>query len=205
MFDLPETLIETPSETSGAEYALAKRHAPILYFDKLEPFLPVTVGYTVFTAAGESASFGRTVGLPEGATTAVEYAVWWDWDIQHLYELEHLWVYLDANENLVSGEGSFHGGFRALETKDKQIPSEQGRLVAYAEPGKHAFAGRATQLGGRRLITEVCCLALAGDGEVLINPLFEGRISASRLQRRLTRRFMKAHAFTPSYEVFKKS
>ena len=183
---------------------LAKRHAPILYFDRLEPFFPVAVGYTVFTAAGESSSFKRTVQLPEGVTTAIEYAVWWDWDIQHLYELEHLWVYLDADENIVSGEGSFHGGFRSLESDDKKTPVKDGRLVAYSEPGKHAFAGRPVQLGGRRLITEVCCQSLAGSGDVLINHMFEGRINANLLRRRLTRRFMKAHAFTPSYDFSKK-
>jgi len=199
-FDLPET----PAETPNSEYALAKRHAPVLYFDRLEPFFPVVVGYTVFTAEGESLSFKRTVQLPEGVTTAIEYAVWWDWDIQHLYELEHLWVYLDADEQLVAGEGSFHGGFRILEDKDEKTPVEQGRLVAYAEPGKHAFAGRPAQLGGRRLITEVCCRGLAGNGDVLINHMFEGRITVSPLQRRLTRRFMKAHAFTPSYDFSKR-
>lgn len=196
MFELPEP----PAETPNSEHALAKRHAPILYFDRLEPFLPVAVGYTVFTAAGESPSFKRTIPLPEGVMTAVEYAVWWDWDIQHLYELEHLWVYLDVDENIVSGEG----GFRILESNDKKMPLEQGRLVAYSEPGKHAFAGRPAQLGGRKLITEVCCRGLAGNGDVLVNDMFEGRINASRLQRRLTRRFMKAQAFTPSYDFAKR-
>ena len=199
MFELPSP----PPETHTAEHALAKRHAPVLYFDRLEPFLPVAVGYTVFRNGGDSSSFKRSAELPEGVTTAIEYAVWWDWDIEYLYELEHLWVYLDADEQLVLSEGSFHGGFRVLQACD-QTPTEQGRLVAYAEPGKHAFAGRPAQLKGRRLSTEVSCRGLAGNGDMLINPMFENQIKASPLQRRLTRRFIKAHSFTPSYEFSKR-
>ena len=185
------------------DHALAKRHAPVLYFDRLEPFLPVAVGYTVFTAAGESPSFGRTVQLPEGVTTAIEYAVWWDWDIQHLYELEHLWVYLDVGDNLVLGEGSVHGGFQVLKDNDK-TPSEHGRLVAYAEPGKHAFAGHAAQIRRLKPLTKEICIGLAGSGEVLINDMFSGQIQATALQRRLSKRYMQAHAAVPSYDFSKR-
>ena len=194
------TLPEPPAETPTDEHALAKRHAPVLYFDRLEPFLPVAVGYTVFTKDGTSPSFKRTVELPESVTTAIEYAVWWDWDIQHLYELEHLWVYLDADENLVLGEGSSHGGSRALHNENEKTPSEQNRLIAYSEPGKHAFSGHLKQVLERGLITRASCDVLAGSGDVLINHMFEGQIQASPLQRRLTKRYMKAHAFTPSYD-----
>jgi hypothetical protein len=40
------------------------------------------------------------------AALAIEYAIWWDWDIGHLYELEHVWVYLDADRQVIRGEAS---------------------------------------------------------------------------------------------------
>jgi len=200
MFDLPSV----PQEVFNDEHALAKRHAPVLYFDTLEPFLPCAVGYTVFTVEAASSSFKRTINLPEGVTTAIEYAIWWDWDIQHLYELEHLWVYLDANENLIRTEASFHGDFHDLATKTGETPTEKGRAVAYSEPGKHAFAGQAAQLKKLEPLNKESCTSLAGKGDVLINHMFEGKIRASRLGRRLTKRYMKAHAFTPSYDFSKR-
>lgn len=193
------TLPAPPEERRNTEQALAKRHAPVLYFDQLEPFLPVAVGYTVFTRDAGSASFKRRIELGD-AVTAIEYAIWWDWDIQHLYELEHFWVYLDADENLIRSEASFHGDFHDLQTETGTAPSEQGRALAYSEPGKHAFAGQVVQQKKLEPLNKESCTRLAGRGDVLINQMFEGRITATALGRRLTKRYMKAHAFAPSYD-----
>ena len=98
--------------------ALAARYAPIILFDLREPFLPLAAGYTLFTADAPSPSFLREITL--GATDrppaqlAIEYAIWWDWDIQHLYELEHVWVYLDAAGRVIHAEASWHGGFQPM-------------------------------------------------------------------------------------------
>ncbi|HUV88741.1 MAG TPA: hypothetical protein VMY80_03740, partial [Anaerolineae bacterium] len=95
--------------------ALAARYSPILRFDTREPFLPLAAGYTIFRQDGPSPSFqrGRQVELaPPGqppASFAIEYAIWWDWDIGHLYELEHVWVFVDAQGRVVRGEASWHG------------------------------------------------------------------------------------------------
>ncbi|MEM7737520.1 MAG: HAD family hydrolase [Deinococcota bacterium] len=203
-------LVPVPSETvndvqSNDVHKLVKRHAPILYFDRLEPFLPCAVGYTVFTSDAESASFKRHIKLPEGVNTAIEYAIWWDWDIQHLYELEHLWIYLDKNDKLVYCEGSFHGKFHVLEpssdeTSSNQPSSESGRAKAYSEPGKHAFFANPSALADLRHINQQSCGKLAGKGDVLINDMFADVMTASAQQRRLCKRYMQAHAFDPSYE-----
>ncbi|MDP9374187.1 MAG: hypothetical protein M3Q65_17375 [Chloroflexota bacterium] len=96
------------------DLALALRYAPIVHLDRLDPFLPTFAGYTIFRRDGESPSFPRRVTLrpgpleidandardiaalfPDGrlpevpeieAALVIEYAIWWDWDIQHLYE-----------------------------------------------------------------------------------------------------------------------
>jgi hypothetical protein len=85
--------------TSHAEdHELACYYAPIIQFDAHELFLRLAAGYTIFKNYNESLSFPRQIelhkmGHPEAAF-AIEYAIWWDWDIQHLYELEHIWVYI---------------------------------------------------------------------------------------------------------------
>ncbi|MCI0476626.1 MAG: hypothetical protein L0Y55_10295, partial [Anaerolineales bacterium] len=42
---------------------LAARYAPLIYFDRKEPFLPLAVGYTIFTQDGASPSFPRRIEL----------------------------------------------------------------------------------------------------------------------------------------------
>jgi beta-phosphoglucomutase-like phosphatase (HAD superfamily) len=180
------------------DWELARHHAPQLYFDRLEPFLPLAVGYSIFTENAHSDSFKRNIKLPAGCTTAIEYAIWWDWDIQHLYELEHLWIYLDALGQVIHAEGSFHGDYHSLEHND-QLLFEKERLIAYSEPGKHAFATK-EQLERLRPMTTVSCSSHAGSGDVLINHMFESLIDASPVAKRMCKRYMKAQAFTPSYE-----
>ena len=69
---------------------VAARYAPIVMLDAREPFTIIAAGYTIFERAGESPSFvpRRRVDWKDAgyaATRAIEYALWWDWDIGHLY------------------------------------------------------------------------------------------------------------------------
>src|SRR5262249_22202428 len=109
-------LLATSRDEEG--HALAARYAPILRFDANEPFLPLAAGYTIFRADGLSPSTTRQIALatPDrpDATLAIEYAIWWDWDIGHLYELEHVWVYLDDQGRVVGCEASWHGRHHSM-------------------------------------------------------------------------------------------
>ena len=106
-------LLSSPQDEALRD--LAYHYAPCIRFDTHEPFLPLAAGYTVFTQDDPSPSYtkGRTIQLaPSGearAATAIEYAIWWDWDIGHLYELEHVWVYVGSEGRVVRGEASWHG------------------------------------------------------------------------------------------------
>jgi glycerophosphoryl diester phosphodiesterase len=106
---------------SEAERALAARYAPFLHFDRNEPFFPLAAGYTVFRRSGPSPSFrqGHEIDLAPGrqppASLAIEYAIWWDWDIGHLYELEHVWVYVDETGHVVRGQASWHGDLHDMQ------------------------------------------------------------------------------------------
>src|SRR5690606_3500750 len=93
-------------QLSDADIALAKRHAPMIRFGDNEPFLPSRAGVTVMTAPGRSPSASLEITFEAGVAKVLEYAIWWDWDIQHLYELEHVWVKLDASDAVVSVNAS---------------------------------------------------------------------------------------------------
>lgn len=189
------------SRDSQADYELAKRHAPLIRFDAHEPFFPSVAGYTVFRGEQQSPSFPRLLALPPGAAVGIEYAIWWDWDIQHLYELEHIWIYLDEQEQIVAADASWHGGFHAMLDEQGRPPVENGRVRVYSEPGKHAFAPVIEWLHKRKDITRAGCGRDAGKGGVLVTDLFNGIItSRTPVNNQLAWSYLERHIFEPSYE-----
>lgn len=183
------------------DLALAQRHAPRLRFDRREPFMPLAAGFTLFRAPGESPSFRREITLGDGVATVIEYAIWWDWDIQHLYELEHVWVHLGANEAIVALEASAHGHLIPIERDDGSLPLDaDGRPLLYSEPGKHAFTPSDAWLRNRVDQTCLACNDQAGNGGVLINDLFRTQIGpVSTSEHRLVRRWLQHYRFEPAY------
>ncbi|HEU5013751.1 MAG TPA: HAD-IA family hydrolase [Roseiflexaceae bacterium] len=197
-----DALLATPQDAD--ERALAARYAPILRFDASEPFLPLAAGYTIFRADGPSPSMNRqiTLATPEhpDAALAIEYAIWWDWDIGHLYELEHVWVYVDAQGRVVDCEASWHGRFRSMAQSGK-LAIEGERVVVYSEPGKHAFAPDPAWFDERkqphrRSITR----GLAGIGGVLAPGMFSGKIARTPFYDTLARTYLADHAFDPAWK-----
>lgn len=52
--------------------------------------------------------------VPAKGSFVIEYAIYWDWDIGHHYDLEHLWVYIGADGEVEKFEGSAHGLYVTL-------------------------------------------------------------------------------------------
>jgi len=160
-------------EQDTSELAMAARYAPRILFDRHEPFLPQAVGYTIFHQDGYSPSFPRCIGLkPIGrlpAELVIEYAIWWDWDINHLYELEHVWTYVDGDGTLVHAEGSWHGDFGAARRlQDGRLSlHDHSHPVVYAQPGKHAFAFTDEPLLILKEHTRRQCSVQAGKGGLM--------------------------------------
>lgn len=193
------------TQVNEGDYALAMRHAPRIRFDAREPFLPSVVGYTVFRGNAASSSFPRQITLPSHAVVAIEYAIWWDWDIQHLYELEHIWVYLNADERVIHAEASWHGGYNPMFISgignDGVPPLDDGRVIVYSEPGKHAFAPVTDWLEDRAPMTKAGCTSRSGVMGVHVTPLFDGLIhDRTPLNNRLVHTYLARLAFEPSFD-----
>ncbi len=198
------SLFDTPQ--NPRERALAARYAPVIRFDAREPFLPLAAGYTVFRHSSPSPSFrqGYRIDLtPEDhspASLAIEYAIWWDWDIGHLYELEHAWVYVGEEGQVIRGEASWHGRYHDMR-HDGQLALEGDHLVLYSEPGKHAFAPTPEWFQERRRRSKRSpTSALAGIGGVLMTHYLEGRVICTPLQNLLVRSYLAREAFEPSWD-----
>lgn len=120
----------------------AIKYAPRIYMDKLEPFKIRYVGVAEYKENGEkSLSFNRKFDFSnfEGTACVLEYVYYLDYDIQHLYDLEHIWVYLGADGRVTGAEGSYHGRFLNALNQEFGGSDEENRLVMYSQPGKHAM------------------------------------------------------------------
>ena len=183
---------------------LAARYLPVFHFDRKETIPLRAVGWTAARETRRSASFPkREIPVPEGAALTVEYACYWDYDIQHMYDLEHVWVIIGPEGEVLRAEGSFHGKYLNLWDPDMArigaLPPENGRVHAFSQPGKHAFLPAGELF---RLVPEwrESCLDHAG-GPVLTGGPFEGIFRSAPEEDELSRRYIREKlTFDPTLE-----
>ena len=151
---------------------LSLSYAPIIHYDLDETIPLQRVGYTVFREEARSDSFPKRTIRPDKGGAVIEYALFWDYDIQHMYDLEHIWVWVDEDGYVSKAEASFHGKYLMLWEPDMDfaLPPEDGHVHAFCQPGKHAFLPSAELF---RLIPgwQESCMENAG-GEVLVGGPF---------------------------------
>jgi len=178
-------------------------------FDRMEPFMPIRVGFNMIREPADSGvDYRRLKGTRseidlglEGLECVIEYGVWWDWDIEHLYELEAIWVYLGEDSSVLRLEASWHGGFNEMSCEGK-IPRVGDIPVVFSQPGKHAFAPDPGWFTPREEMA-LPCKRNAGSGGVHVTPLFEGRIEKTPEHDELVSRYLRARAFQPTFEFDK--
>ncbi|MCD7059794.1 HAD family hydrolase [Pelagibacterium xiamenense] len=183
-----------------ADIDLARRLAPVIRFAANEPFLPGKVGITVLDSPGVSPTAPREIAFEPGVSRVIEYAIWWDWDIQHLYELEHVWLKLDENDALVGVDASAHGRLFPMRRPDGSLPIEEGRVTLYSEPGKHAFHAAPEPIREREAQLTASCTSMTSAGRVLVNHMFEDVFDIAPEDHRAVRRHLQSRAFVPSYD-----
>lgn len=186
----------TPGSMDEKELAL--KYSPLLFLDDREPFLPYKVGYTVFGKDARSYSFKRMISLGKDEI-CIEYAIFWDFDIEHMYDLEHLWVYVKDNK-VIKFEGSWHGRYLVF----KEFQLIDSHPVAYAQPGKHAFSSVKDCFNSNLvtyLMTIIPCRFLAGRGGVLRK---EFEKSLKEEDKILVKNYLKKFSFWPSFSFNKR-
>lgn len=175
---------------------LAVDHRPVLRCCRTEPYPPNRIGWFVATEPTQSPSSSFQLVL-RGAVV-IEYAIWCDWDIGHLYDLEHVWVHVDSAGDVIAVEGSQHG--RRVDLTDCAV--EAGRPIVYLEPGKHAVWSSPDTMAPEFPRIAAQCGPFAGNGGVHVDNPFgdRGEISATPLEHRLARLKLKRDAFRPAFD-----
>ena len=178
---------------------LALKYAPIIHFDVDEPIPLRRVGYTVFREELRSDSFPKRRVKPDFCGLVIEYALFWDYDIQHMYDLEHIWVYVAADGSVTKAEASFHGKYLTLWDPELTfgMPPAQTHVHAFCQPGKHAFLPLGELF---RMIPgwKECCNVACG-GEVLVGGPFGGQYEPTAEENLCCRDYIRAHfSFVPT-------
>jgi hypothetical protein len=179
---------------------LAIKYAPHLYFDKKEPFPIDQIGYSIFRSSQRSASFDRDIWVDEKTVAfVVEYQLYYDFDIQHMYDLEHLWVYVDHDGKVCDGEASAHGSHMNCYRYTMRLEDET-HIPIYVQPGKHAMFpdGNLFKLFGD---CGVCCDKMAGVDGLLIKDMFKDQIMKNSYIDYMVCTYIREHfSFQPSLE-----
>lgn len=188
----------------STDLELLAAYKPVIMQDKKEPFVITAMGCTVFSETKKSSSFPKReiVIHKKDVEFAIEYAVWYDFDIQHLYELEHVWVYVGYDGRVKKVEASFHGKFLNMVDLDNgELVLEDGtHPVVYAQPGKHAL------VPDPRVIPMIpnwleSCQEMAGSDGVLVQEMFEDQIHTNDDLQKMTETYIKeVFGFRPSME-----
>lgn len=177
-----------------SDLALARRLAPLLRFADNEPFLPTRIGVSMLHGPSRSPSAPLDIVPVSGANRVLEYAIWWDWDIQHLYELEHIWLHLDAIDAVIHVEASAHGGKFAM-----SLPGTGDRVTLVSTPGKHAFTATEAEQTAQADQVRMACQELAGRGGILVNDMFAQQLQGLTAEdHRAVKRYLQSRAFLPS-------
>lgn len=176
---------------------LAKRYLPILELDELEPFMPAAIGVTVLDQSAPSPSFRRQLQFDHPATKyIIEYAIYWDYDIQHLYDLEHIWIYVDEDGTVIDCEASFHGKyFKGLLPDRSNIEDQHVRL--YCQAGKHAFSPL-KELFPLIPNYSTCTYEQAGDAGLIVTAPFQGVFATNDRINKQVHSYLQQYRFRPS-------
>lgn len=186
---------------SNAQKELALRYLPHILKDKNEPFPIRYIGVSVFEAPGISPTFARLRLDPASfdAKLIIEYAVYMDYDIQHLYELEHFWIAVGEDGSVKDCLCSYHGLCIHATGIPEMYHTEDGKPVLYMQPGKHAFMPD-PKLFGLHVIKDACCFELAGGG-LLIPQMLHDKLTTTPERDSRIRDYIRRHfSFRPSWE-----
>lgn len=182
------------------DLSLVAKYAPVIYFDLKEPFFPDRVGVTVLDKAGPSPSFRRSFSFDDPQLQyVIEYAIYWDFDIQHLYELEHVWVYVGRDGEVVDCDASFHGRYFKGLLPDRSNIVDGTHVKLYSQPGKHAFMPKPEMF---YLIPGLmtCTNEDAGIRGLIVTGPFDGVYTTNEEIDRIVCEYLQQYRFTPTME-----
>lgn len=178
---------------------MVEKYLPVLMLDENEPYRPVAFGWSTYKDGDKSESFDRRFQFRDDSITSViEFAVYWDYDITHLYDLEHIWLYLDDYGHVVGAESSFHGTV-VNGLLEGSLNLKGNQLKLYCQPGKHAMVPDPKVFESLSDYYTNCNESVGKDG-LIITGVARGRYKTYPGLTDKIVRYMKKDAFVPGTE-----
>lgn len=183
------------------EMELAKKYMPAIWQDKNETIPIRYVGITVFDHRECSKTFGKRILDPAewNVQYIIEYAFYWDYDIQHMYDLEHILVGVRDDGSIGTCCTSFHGLIVHSSSMKGMYREEDGHPVLYMQPGKHAFMADPF-LFNLHVQKDVCCNSLAGGGLLIPQMLADSMDTDSERDEGIRSWIRSHYSFKPSWK-----
>lgn len=180
---------------------LAAQYMPVLYFDKKEPFPLLKIGFSVYEENQQSVSAPYQIRKEKyQADFCIEYAFYYDYDIQHLYDLEHVWLYVNSRGEICGCVSSFHGMYLNPMLQEVDLFHGTEKVHLYVQPGKHAFMP-APELFRMFVDYDECCGKLAGKDGILCPDIIPGMPDYTQEENdRVLEYIRENYSFVPSEE-----
>lgn len=175
------------------------RYLPFLYQDENETVPLRKIGFHLCTQAGPSASVpGMTLSPADRDTRfLIEFSLYWDYDIQHMYDLEQIWVFVGGDGSLRGLWNSFHGFVLDAFGLPAMVHRRDGRPMLYIQPGKHAPLADPALFGLHKDFR--ASLREQAGGGLLIPPFLADVLRTTpELDDRIRRHIRKSLTFEPS-------
>lgn len=121
-----------------------------LYFDR--PFRFSKIFYNRFMNVSMQINNGWKLSY---ATRVLEYAVFYESDIGHIYDLEHVWVYLDGKNQIIGIKATRHGMISVQYPTPASIRYYKGHPIMFVSPGKHSYYTNPSQMQ-KKYLSHAC-------------------------------------------------
>lgn len=181
------------------DLSLFSKYCPVIYKDENEPFPLKAIGCTSYTMSSKSVSSKFNIEFSKDTYKVLEYAFYWDYDIQHLYDLEHAFLYLNDKGDVIDVISSFHGKFY----RQSHVNFEGSHPILYTQPGKHALMAHSEYFNLYVDLVSACSEKAGADG-ILVPEFIANKFIRTDIDDVLTENYIKDHfSFTPSFNYVK--
>lgn len=162
--------------------------APEYRLDVVEPFKPQAVAWNILNSSSSSSFKSLDIDLLDGQAI-LEGAVWWDWDIQHVGDLEYVWVVYEKST------GKPAACYATASGKVRLMHLNAGPYVLYCEPGKHGHASSAADFNvSNEDILHMCNSLAEGDNNAL-----SPRVTLSDKDKEKVAEHLRSKFFDPTF------
>lgn len=138
------------------------------------------------------------------AAKVLEYAVFYESDIGHIYDLEHVWVYLDKFNDIMGIKATRHGMISVQYPTPESIKYYKNHPILFVSPGKHSYYTNPSQMQ-KKYLSHACnqpCTSIL-DIHFFLRPEWDLIKKNYPGRQKIKSAYQKRYCFEPSFRFTK--